>query len=1078
MGKKNSSIKLFLSNRLENLAEALIENIERDRLSPMQPEVILVQSRGMARWLNLQRARRCGIQLNSQYVFPRVLIDRLIHGVLPDYKTAEKSAFNRDSLKWFIFENLPSMGKLEGAEPVRHYLEKSEPASSLLRRYLLAEKMAYLFDQHQVYRPDLLEQWESSPTPEIWRAACWKYLRETIGDELPYSGAIREFGNSVARLESRPHNWPTSLHIFGISSLPPVYLNILREASRWMPCLIYLTQPSPQYWGDFTAKRHRLRRDDVSDSARESPLLGNLGRLGQDFMNLLIDNEVFTSDGSERFSPPEGSNLLIQLQRDLYEIAPPPLNKREIKPEGIQVRICHSPKREIEVLKNQLRAWFEEDNSLTPDQIVVMAPDIEVYTDVIMACFADHPTSEGAIPFAISDRSATRENPVAESFLCLLRMTQNRLTAREVFSLLTLPVFASRFSFTEQDWPVLDHWLQTTAIRWGLDARHRQEATGVSFEDFSWRHGVDNLVAGYCFHPSAVGNDDFENPYPDLEGNQADLLNRFLEFWEFLESRFFSFRGDLPPGNWVGLLRETADLLFQDRREWAADFAKLRTIIADFDRETSIHRSRQPVGLDIVIRELEQKLRIDPRSGGFFSGGITFCSMRPMRNIPVRKIALIGMDESSFPRRDFRHEFNTFSDHRRLGDRSMREDDRYLFLESILSAREELYLSYCGIDAKDLTSAPPSTIVEELLDHLDEYYTFPGKEDSRAALVIYEHLQPFNPHYFTGSDPPYDGETLKAAKGLIADVRESRSFVQSPLPEKEPLLENLPLDSFIRFFQNPSRFWLRHQLGLGLPHSKKHLEDAEPIDTKGLNQFMAMQSMIRNKWQKEEEARESVSQYLPVGAYGSVVKDDLKGQTEIFVESLKQIGLGGTGEPFEIDLKIDRLRLRGQLQNVTSGGYLVFRYAKLKPQQLLAAWLEHLALCASLKGGEVSTYVKGKKQLTVFPHVEEAPEILESLEKIFLNGIRTPQPIFPQASYYFAKYSLPVSGRSRTNPLKKAEAAFLKTPGFRQFECGDGWEPHIRLCFPDVEAALCKDFEFLAKSVHGEMLNRHEGDLP
>ncbi|MBC9890270.1 MAG: exodeoxyribonuclease V subunit gamma, partial [Opitutae bacterium] len=166
MGKKNSSIKLFLSNRLENLAEALIENIERDRLSPMQPEVILVQSRGMARWLNLQRARRCGIQLNSQYVFPRVLIDRLIDGVLPDYKTAEKSAFNRDSLKWFIFENLPSMGKLEGAEPIRHYLEKSETSSSLLRRYLLAEKMAYLFDQHQVYRPDLLGQWESSPTPE------------------------------------------------------------------------------------------------------------------------------------------------------------------------------------------------------------------------------------------------------------------------------------------------------------------------------------------------------------------------------------------------------------------------------------------------------------------------------------------------------------------------------------------------------------------------------------------------------------------------------------------------------------------------------------------------------------------------------------------------------------------------------------------------------------------------------------------------------------------------------------------------------------------------------------------------
>ncbi len=1078
MSEKKSSIELFLSNRLENLAEALIENIESDRLPPMRPEVILVQSRGMARWLNLHRARRRGIQLNSQYVFPRALIDRLINAVLPDYQTAEKSAFNRDSLKWFIFENLPSMGQLGRAEPIRHYLEKSGSASPHLRRYLLAEKMAYLFDQHQVYRPDLLEQWESSPTPETWRAACWKYLRETIEGEIPFSGALRDFGLRVARLESRPHNWPASLHIFGISSLPPVYLDILRMASQWMPCRIYLTQPSPQYWGDFSAKKHLLRRDGLTDPSRECPLLGNLGRLGQDFMNLLIDNEVFASDASERFSPPEGSNLLIQLQRDLYQIAPPPLNKRKIKPDGLQVRICHSPRREIEVLKNQIHTWFEEDRSLTPDQIVVMAPDIEDYVDAIKACFEGDPTSARAIPFAISDQSSTRGNPVAESFLCLLRMMQNRLTAREVYGLLTLQVFASRFGFTEQDWAVLDHWLQTTAIRWGLDARHRQEATGVSFEDFSWTRGLDKLVAGYCFHPSSDGNDDFENPYPHLEGNQADLLNRFLEFWEFLEGRFYRFRRDLPPANWVSLLQETADQLFRDQQELAPAFGKLRAVIADFERETSIHQAKEPIGLDIVIRVLEQKLRIDPRSGGFFSGGITFCSMKPMRNIPARRIALIGLDETSFPRRDFSHAFNTFPDRRRPGDRSLREDDRYLFLESILSAREELYLSYCGIDAKDLTVIPASTLVEELLDHLDQYFTFPGEKDSRGALLVHEHLQPFNPHYFTGSDPPCDRENLKAAKALIAEVGESYSFVQSPLPATEPSPEILPLDSFVEFFQNPSRYWLRHRLGIELPHSKKQLEDAEPIDTKGLNQFSAMQSMIRAKWEKGEVDPGLVSQHLPVGEFGSAVMVDLNNQAESFVDTLKGLAPDLSDEPFEIDLKIDRLRLRGQLQNVTPTSYLKYRYANLKPIQLLAAWIEHLALCASSKGGAVSTYLKGKNQLTVFPHVEEAPKLLGSLEKIFLNGIRSPQPIFPLASYRFAKSKLSRSKHVRKNALDASENEFLKTPGFLQFEWGDGWDLHIRLCFPNVESALSKDFEILAESVHGEMLKHHQGDLP
>ena len=771
MVSRASSIELYLSNRLENLVEALIENVERDRLPPMQPDVILVQSLGMARWLDLQRARRCGIQLNSQFVFPRFLIDRLLNAVLPDHKTPDWSVFSRDPLKWHIFDNLPALGKLSGAEAIQGYLEESETASPQLRRYLLAEKMAYLFDQRLVYRPDLLEQWESSPNPETWQAACWKHLRQTIGDELPFSSALGEFRERVAQLESRPRGWPAFLHVFGISSIPPVYLDILRMASPWMPCRFYITQPSPQYWGDFIEKKRLLRRQATSDSNRESPLLGNLGRMGRDLMNLLLDSEVYASDATEQFSPPEGSNLLNQLQRDLYDLAPPPPKKREMATEGLQVRVCHSPKREIEVLKNQVRAWFEEDESLTPDQIVVMAPDIEVYADAIISCFVDQPAGESTIPHVLSNFLTLRDNPVAESFFLLLRLAQGRLTVKEVYGLLTHPVIASRYGFTKQDWPVLYDWLQTTAIRWGLDERHRRDATGVSFDGFSWRQGVDKLVAGYCFHPSADKVDDFEDPFPHLEGGQVDLLNRFLEFWEFLEERFYRFRKEMPPQEWVRQLRETAHPLFGESQEWDDSFGRLRAAIAEFERETTIIGSEQPIGLEIVIRVLEKKMQVGGRSGRFFTGGVTFCSMKPLRNIPARKIVLIGLDQTSFPRRDLTHAFSAFSDHRRLGDRSLKEDDRYLFLESLLSAREELYLSYCGINAKDLSTIPPSTILEEWFDHLDDYYAFPGDKDAREALLIREHLQPFNPHYFTGSDPPYDRKNHEAAEALIADVR-------------------------------------------------------------------------------------------------------------------------------------------------------------------------------------------------------------------------------------------------------------------------------------------------------------------
>ena len=553
----------------------------------------------------------------------------------------------------------------------------------------------------------------------------------------------------------------------------------------------------------------------------------------------------------------------------------------------------------------------------------------------------------------------------------------------------------------------------------------------------------------------------------------------------------FSETCGLTPANWVRVLREMADNLFEDQEELAAPYRKLRAIISDFERETSIHEAKQPIGLDIVIRLLEEKLSVDSRSGGFFSGGITFCSMKPMRNIPARKIALIGLDEKSFPRRDFNHEFNTFLDDRRPGDRSLREDDRYLFLESILSTREELYLSYCGFDAKDLTPVPPSTIVEELLDHLDQYYTFPGAKDSRDALLVREHLQPFNPHYFTGPDPTYDTDNLKAAKALIgtgANVAEEGvtpniphryAGCQGMTPGVDPASpEDLSLDSFIQFFQNPCAYWLRHRLGIDFPHSQKYLEDAEPMNVKGLNLYLAMQSMIQNKWEKIDDKKLSLSQYLPVGEFRSLVSDDLNQQAETFVDSLEKTRSEGRGETFEIDLKLDRFRIRGQLQNVTPTGYLKFRYSKLNSREVLAAWIEHLALCTSLRDREFSTNLRGRTQLTGFPYVGAAAELLEALEKVFTNGINSPQPIFPQASYFFAKYTVTPPARPRTAPLAKAKYEFLKTPSYKQFERGDGYEPYIRLCFPDVESALSPAFQSLSLSVYGEMLKRLQGDSP
>jgi exodeoxyribonuclease V gamma subunit len=54
-------LNLHTSNRLEILPEKLAEVLSKPLASPLQQEIILVQSRGMERWVSMELARHNGI---------------------------------------------------------------------------------------------------------------------------------------------------------------------------------------------------------------------------------------------------------------------------------------------------------------------------------------------------------------------------------------------------------------------------------------------------------------------------------------------------------------------------------------------------------------------------------------------------------------------------------------------------------------------------------------------------------------------------------------------------------------------------------------------------------------------------------------------------------------------------------------------------------------------------------------------------------------------------------------------------------------------------------------------------------
>ena len=136
---------------------------------------------------------------------------------------------------------------------------------------------------------------------------------------------------------------------------------------------------------------------------------------------------------------------------------------------------------------------------------------------------------------------------------------------------------------------------------------------------------------------------------------------------------------------------------------------------------------------------------------GFLTGGVTFCAMLPMRSIPFKVIALVGMGGRAFPRTQRPAGFDLIASHPRPGDRSAREEDRYLFLEALLSARQKLYISYVGQSIKDNTEIPPSVVVSELIEAVEQgFREGPGGDGILDHICIRHRLQAFSPSYFEG----------------------------------------------------------------------------------------------------------------------------------------------------------------------------------------------------------------------------------------------------------------------------------------------------------------------------------------
>lgn len=993
---------LHSSNKTENLLEHLAAVIAHAPLSsPFVREVFLIQSQGMERWLSQQLASRFQVFANFEFLFPGRFFSVLAQQIDVSLLDAD---FDRQLMLWRI-ETLLRHPDGDDFAPIRHYLAGDQVA---LKRFQLAQQLAQMFDQYQIMRPDMLSAWQQhqffyGSDIERWQRRLWQGIVAAIGER--HRGTM--WLEVIALLNgAEPGAFadvlPERISVFGLNTMPPLFLHYLQSVARHCQLHLFLLNPAQGFWADLPGLRQRAG-DETPDG---HPLLSALGQQGREFQEMLLEQAQFDLE-PESFELTAAINVLQHLQNDILTQS---TGKKELEADGsIAVHACHSRMREVEVIKDQLLHVLENDRTLELRDIVVMAPDIELYEPFVSAVFHD-------VQHAVADRSLKLTNRLLDAFISFLKLSQSRFGWQAVLDLLDRPVVYPSFGLTENDLELIRHWLKEIRVRWGRSSEHWRELGLPELEANTWRAALDRLLMGF-----AVGVDDeFVDgilPYAELEGSSALALGGLCDYMDLLFQASETFRRPCGLADWAQRLFGAAEQLF--RPDDSIERQELYQILSTLaDRVAAVHDG--DVELAVIVAWLEGQLTERKSSTGFLRGQLTFCSMLPMRSIPFRIIALLGMNEGEFPRIDRHPTFDLLAQNFRKGDRSHRADDRYQFLEILLSARDFLIITYVGQSIRSNEPMPPSVVVAELLDVLTQQYGL-------ARLTIFHPLQSFSSRYYDGSSPLFSFseaglETAKALSTAIAEYETpSTDWWQGSLDESEEVLDIIELDDLFRFFQHPQRYFLRRQLDLRFAGLELEAEEREPFVVDRFDGYAIAQDWITEQLQGRELSLQKLqAQGLwPPGVPGELEFQRRAAEIEQFCSCIEALEPGRPLDDLAIDFNVGGFRLIGKLGNRYQRCGLIYRYANLKGKDFLGAWLYHLIIN---RVAAQATHLLSTDENLAFPADMGSDNDLSPWLNVFRQGQLRPDAFFIEAAFAYVKQArlLQSGGRSSKPALECA----------------------------------------------------------
>jgi exodeoxyribonuclease V gamma subunit len=1106
-------------NRLEDLRDILVGWLRQAPLRPLEDERVLVQSNGIAQWFRLALARAeadggLGIAASVNVELPGRFLWDAYRAVLGRDAVPPESPFDKSRLVWRLMRLLPALAREPVFEPLAAFLGDGNDARKC---HQLAERLADLYDGYQVYRADWLDDWAAgldvmrdarggqSAMAEVdrWQAALWRRLLEDVGpaDAHSHRAAVHaRFLDAAATARERPRALARRIVVFGMSSLPRQTLEALSALSRWSQIVLVVLNPCRHYWADIVDDRELLRAERRRQAAKPgvppmpdegdlhlyaNPLLAAWGKQGRDYIRMLDEfdhpetyRKRFTAwdERIDFFEEPPASTLLARVQTAILDLEPLPVTPAEITADddSIAFHVAHGPQREVEILHDQLLARFEASSRagapILPRDVIVMVPDIDTYAPHIDAVFGrvsrDDPRY---VPYSIADRASRGTVPMVMALDMLMGMTESRFGAGDMADLLDVPALRQRFGLGDDDLPLLHRWADGAGIRWGLDAEQRASLGLPALEQNTWLFGVRRMLLGYAVGQGEAWGD--IEPYGEVGGLDAQLVGPLADLLERLGAHWRAMAIPAPAEVWGERLRALMRDFFNatdpdDRmRE-----QRLLDALDTWERACTDARFDVPVPVDVVREAWLGQMDDGGLSKRFLAGAVSFGTLMPMRAIPFRLVCLLGMNDGDYPRARPPMDFDLMARPGawRPGDRSRREDDRYLFLEALLSARDALHIGWVGRSARDNAERAPSVLVGQLRDYLAAAWRDAGEGGLLHRLTVEHPLQPFSPAYFRAGDSrlfTYANEWRHVHDGGMETAGDVLPAWSTDRP--------IGLATLRRFLRHPVREFFQARLGVRFEMPDVASEALEPFALDGLDRFSMTDAVLRAALREdrasglaiaEAAARLQRSGKLPMGGFAAPVRRELEdGAAAVYGRYVAErrrwpVEAG----KFEVRVRSEGVLIEDWLAGLRANAEGALAALLVSPSGVLDAdgrplvhrvvmpWVDHLV--AQAAGYAVETrYIGPDATIVMAPvHPDDARRALDALVRAWREGMSRPLPVAMKAAIAW------ISAGDDDHAEVAARRAYAPSDEFSRGEV-DG-DTYLARAWPDFEMMLVAGF--------------------